>query len=302
MLRRWFASTSPLVPVDRFSQEFHSSFNADTFEGFRFDVAKTRGPFSLMGTLGLGALPVYPGYLWQLGPIYQSGSTVAALRLASDRALTARLSQTHKTLEGRFMAEVGFPKTGPSVAWEASVSKDAGETGTLAGSIKVAMQQSTYIYNASLAKKVAPGLHVGSDLTLIEGNNTSTMITGIRYDGCPGNVLTAFVSRQPDFETADIHKQAHSAKLQYWRRVSDRLCLGSELEAVRSSRGDLQSCCRVAYDHFFRNARVQGSISSEGEVRVLALASNGVSVSGSADLLAGKFSVGLGLTGPSDDS
>lgn len=111
MFRRLFRSSGPVVPLDRFSQEFNSSCQVDNFEGLRLDYGKCRDKLTFMATLNLGGTPAYPGYLWQLGPIYQSKRSVAALRIAGDNTCTMRFTRTFADRwDARLMSEVGFSK------------------------------------------------------------------------------------------------------------------------------------------------------------------------------------------------
>lgn len=86
---------------------------------------------------------------------------------------------------------------------------------------------------------------------------------GARYQLSANDTITASVGRQPDFKNPGRMTPMHNMRLQYARKVSDRLGLGTEFEYTNP---DHDSSFKVAYDYTFRTGKVQGMIDSAGRI------------------------------------
>lgn len=69
-------------------------------------------------------------------------------------------------------------------------------------------------------------------------------------------------------------------RVQYTRRVNERLSLATELELAPEIK---DSALRLGWDYTFRHARVQGSIDSSGKIAMQAQDFSGFGVSGCID-------------------
>ncbi|KAL8443966.1 hypothetical protein Emag_005750 [Eimeria magna] len=103
--------------------------------------------------------------------------------------------------------------------------------------------------------------------------------------------LRGQLTQQPDFKSPiGLTKLTHSCKVQYARKVTDRLSMATECEY---SYPDTESALRVGWEYLFRQARVQGLIDSCGRISVFAQDYSGFGVSGQIDYWRGTYKFGF---------
>ncbi|EER16228.1 conserved hypothetical protein [Perkinsus marinus ATCC 50983] len=156
-----------------------------------------------------------------------------------------------------------------------------------AASAKLAYQ-GTWISNVSFAQEVTNNLSLGGELTHVAVNGVSIGGLGARYVWGP-NYLSFALGRQPDFKQGP-QANVHSAKMQYVRKVSDRLAIGSEFEY---SQPEHESQLRLGYEYTFRHARVQGLLDTCGKVSCFVQDFMGFGISGMVDFVKGDYRFGF---------
>lgn len=104
--------------------------------------------------------------------------------------------------------------------------------------------------------------------------------------------ITCQWSEQPNFKSLDFTLQeTDCARLQYVRRISDRLSVATELELTPATQ---ESALRVGWDYVFRHARVQGNIDSAGRI---AMQAQDFSGSPTKHSLHQSYRAGFGISG-----
>mmetsp|Transcript_17729 Transcript_17729/g.17559 ORF Transcript_17729/g.17559 Transcript_17729/m.17559 type:complete len:100 (-) Transcript_17729:55-354(-) len=78
--------------------------------------------------------------------------------------------------------------------------------------------------------------------------------------------------------------------MQYVRKVSDRLAIGSEFEY---SQPEHESQLRLGYEYTFRHARVQGLLDTCGKVSCFVQDFMGFGISGMVDFVKGDYRFGF---------
>lgn len=91
---------------------------------------------------------------------------------------------------------------------------------------------------------------------------------GLRYLATPRDTFTLTLGRQPDFKNQMRMAPVHNMRIQYARKVSDRLSLGSEFEY---SNPDHESSLKMGYEYLFRTGKVQGLLDTSGRVSCSAM-------------------------------
>eukprot|EP01069_Polyplicarium_translucidae_P012691 Polyplicarium_translucidae@DN549_c0_g1_i1.p2 len=278
------------VTFENFSREFASMSQQDSFQGFRLEASKPLLRYlQVSQSLALGmSSSGQQNCSYHIGPTVSTEDrrTMLMGRLDLNGTITARaVHRATDTVElkgslsssrkDESMFEAGVDKIGPT--WTTSTR---------------AIWQGAWIMNGAFSQAVTPRLQMGGDLTWVAANNATMTSFGARY--CQGkNILSCLVSRQPDFGQ---HKpfpscgEAHTAKIDLFHKVSDRLSLGTEFEYSHPSQ---DSALKVAADYLFRTARVQALVDSGGRLSVFAQDASGVGVSGSADVWRDDYRVGL---------
>ncbi|OEH73985.1 eukaryotic porin domain-containing protein [Cyclospora cayetanensis] len=108
---------------------------------------------------------------------------------------------------------------------------------------------------------------------IASANGASMLAVGSRYNIDKQSVVSCQLSQQPDFKSpTGLTKLTHSCKVQYSRKVTDRLSMATEYEY---SHPDTESALRMGWEYLFRQARVQGLIDSCGRISVFAQDYNG---------------------------
>jgi mitochondrial import receptor subunit TOM40 len=258
----------------------------DNFDGFRIEAGKNvTKNLQTSHSLFLGTQLREAGYLYQFGPTYHTtdGKTTVVGRVGLDGGVNARLIQkigesvelkvnVNSNLQDsqRNMSEIGMDYYGSN--WACS---------------NKLVYQGTWILNSSISQEVTRNLSLGGELTYVTANGVSIAGVGARYV-LNNNILSATLGRQPDFKNGP-HMNTHSAKMQFLRRVSERLTLGSELE-VTSER---ESQMRLVSEYAFRHARVQGMIDTSGKVSAFVSDFMGFGLSGSIDYMKNDYKFGF---------
>ena len=274
------------VQYEQFSREFMAVSGQDNFDGFRVEAGKNvTKNLQTSHSLFLGTQLRENGYLYQFGPTYHTndGRTTIVGRVGLDGGVNARLIQklwdsfefkvnVNSNLKDsqRNMSEIGLDYYGSN--WACS---------------NKLVYQGTWILNSSVSQEITKNLSLGSELTYVTANGVSIAGIGARYVR-NNNIWSASIGRQPDFKNGP-HLNTHSAKLQFLRKVSDRVTLGSELE-VTSER---ESQLRLVSEYAFRHARVQGMIDTSGKVSAFVSDFMGFGLSGSIDYMKNDYKFGF---------
>jgi mitochondrial import receptor subunit TOM40 len=276
----------PPVQYEAFSREYQALSGQDNFDGFRMEAGKAvTKNLQTSHSLFLGTQLRESGYLYQFGPTFHTndGRTTFVGRVGLDGGVNARAIQK---IFDSFEAKININ----------SNLKDSQRNMTelaldyygnnWACSNKL-VYQGTWILNGSIAQEITKNLSLGGELTYVTANGVSIAGVGARYVS-GSNIVSASLGRQPDFKNGP-HMNTHSAKVQFVRRVSDRLTLGSEVEVTDDKESQLRLCSEYA----FRHARVQGMVDSSGKVSAFVSDFMGFGLSGMIDYVRGDYKFGF---------
>nr|AET50865.1 hypothetical protein [Eimeria tenella] len=292
------------IPFEHFSREWMNISGQDTFDGFRLEGAKQVNKYlQTCHSFCLGTQLRESGYSYQFGPTVaispppdpSQGENAqpppphffAMAKLGTDGSLQGRLIKTlcqsadlklnfNSSLkdEQRNFYEISLDNTGRD--W--------------ASSLEVAWQ-SCWILDGMFSQVLTPRLQAGCEITYVGANGASMLAVGGRYNLDKQSVVSCQLSQQPDFKSpAGLTKLTHTCKVQYARKVTDRLSMASEFEY---SHPETESALRVGWEYLFRQARVQGLIDSCGRISVFAQDYNGFGVSGLIDYWRGTYKFGF---------
>lgn len=258
----------------------------DNFDGFRIEAQNKVTDFlQASHTLFLGTQMRECGYIYQFGPFFQTqdGRTMLVARAGLDGGVNGRLVQ----------------KVGAS--WEVKASSNSNlkdpQRNMHEASVEYTGSQRTFaaklafqgapIVGGSFTQKIMSSLQLGGDVTVIPVNGL-TMIgqMGLRWSQGK-DVFNAALSRTPDPRSGS---QMTECRLQYMRRVTERLSLGSEF---KYSHPDRESGLQMAYEYLFRNARVQGLLDTDGKVSCCVQDFTGYGFSGMIDYARGDYKFGV---------
>lgn len=283
------SSISPLVQYEQFNKEYTQTSTQDNFDGFRLELQRTWSPtFQVTHSLMMGTSSTPGGFVYQFGPNYASadGNLYAMCRLTNEGSIIARAIRKcfGSSLEVRASAAASpFNKLAGNNMSEFAVDYNGSDWAT---SFKVAWQ-GCFLINGSWAQRICRNLHTGGDITWVSANGSSIGSLGFRYTPTANTALSGSILRQPDFTGG---KEAiHSLKMQYIRKISDRLNAGTELEVSECG----SSALRLCYEYLFHQARVQGQIDSTGRISVFAQEASGLALSGSIDYKSSDYKFGL---------
>eukprot|EP00932_Pfiesteria_piscicida_P008306 SRR837773.18679.p2 GENE.SRR837773.18679~~SRR837773.18679.p2 ORF type:complete len:243 (-),score=97.49 SRR837773.18679:84-752(-) len=158
------------------------------------------------------------------------------------------------------------------------------------GGVKAAWQ-GALLTGGSFTQRLMQSLHVGGDVMCVMVQNPIIISqVGARWSDY-GHIVTLNVCRQPDMKSP-IPRAMHEVKLQYCRKVSERLTLGTEF---KYSHPDRESGLSMAYEYAFRNARVQGLVDTDGRVSCSVFDMQGMGFSGMIDYFRGDYKFGVAL-------
>lgn len=276
------------LQFEQFSKEWQSLTAQDNFDGFRIEAGKAvTKNLQASHSLILGTGLRESGYFYQFGPTLQSldGKSFATARIGLDGSVSGRVGSK---ISDAFDVKV----SGSSSLKEQqrnAVEFEAGYSGDSNASLLKCVHQGTWILNAAFSQEVTDSLWLGTELTYIPMNGVSLTSFGGRFVNGP-HVLSATLGQQPDFRSRNPLDSTTSCKLQYVKRVSDRLSLGVELE---SSVPDKESSLKLGYDYTFRQARVQGMLDTAGKVSCFVSDFMGFGVSGMIDYIRGDYKFGF---------
>ncbi|KAF7456161.1 mitochondrial import receptor subunit TOM40 [Cryptosporidium felis] len=281
-------ATNKSLQFENFSMETQNMFQRESFDGFRAEFGKliTRNlqtSYSLfLGTSG------QKGYSYQFGPSYQklSGRTLILGRINDEGTVSGRISKMFgEKVEGRVSVSSSLSDESRNMG-EVSVDYNGSESSY---SFKAAYQ-GILLLNGLFSQVITNRLQLGGELTWITANDSSIMSLGSRY--CLGkNVFYNQITRQPDFTNIGrIFRNIHTIKSSFYRKVSNRLSLGSEVEVSVPS---YDSVLRFGYDYLFKTARIQGMIDTSGKVSLQCQDSKGFGISGTLDYIRNDYKFGF---------
>ncbi|KAK2198110.1 bifunctional Eukaryotic porin-Tom40/Porin domain superfamily/Tom40 [Babesia duncani] len=266
-----------LLTFENLSREYKYVMTQDNYDGFRLEADRQITPnLQSSHTLFLGTLLRDVGYIYQMGANYAStdGKNLVMAKIGLDGMITARgLSKIG-----------GFEIKGSGNSFLRYDNRNAYELGVdyvgnnWTGSLKTAWQ-GTWILNAAYSQQIIPQFSLGSELTYIVANRASIGAIAARLV-LGDSIITFQCSKQPNFKTMDLSHETNSARIQYTRKINDRLSLATELELTPDTR---ESALRMGWDYLFRHARVQGNIDTCGRIAMQAQDFSGFGVSGCID-------------------
>uniref|UniRef100_A0A0G4I4R7 Mitochondrial import receptor subunit TOM40 n=1 Tax=Chromera velia CCMP2878 TaxID=1169474 RepID=A0A0G4I4R7_9ALVE len=284
--------TDPSAPVqyENFSKEFQQIMQQDNFDGFRIEAAKAVCKnLQSSHSLFLGTTLREGGYIYQFGPNLSSedGNFLAVGRVGIDGTVNGRLAKKFVPLGLDLKLQLtSHLKDAQRNVFELSTDW-AGKD--MATSLKIA-HQDTFILNGAFTQVLTPQLQAGVELTWVAANQASIGTMGFRW-AKGHHFLSGQLTRQPDFRTpGGILANVHGAKLQYVRKLSERLSLATEYEF---SHPDMHSALRMGYEYTFRQARVQGSLDTAGRVGCFVQDMTGFGISGTIDYWRGDYKFGF---------
>eukprot|EP00918_Siedleckia_nematoides_P091999 GHVU01202029.1.p1 GENE.GHVU01202029.1~~GHVU01202029.1.p1 ORF type:complete len:441 (+),score=48.06 GHVU01202029.1:1122-2444(+) len=272
------AATAPVTtPVfyDQFNREFANTSQIDVFDGFRLEASKRVAPGLLAShSLILGTSSSPDGAAYQFGPVYTSpdSKTTLMARCGLDGMVTCRWFQKFSELVSFKMSAQSAVGKEPLLVSEFSL--EFHDAQSYASALRMSWQQRCWIFEGNYSKVLSPNLQAGFSLLAIPMNLVSILSGGFRY-AAGRNVVSGTLTRQPDFDRKSVVDQSlHTAKVNYTRRLSDRLSFVTELEASDSLDSNLQ----VGYDYSFRQSRIQGMVDTKGQLSLLLQDASGRSV------------------------
>jgi len=283
------------LQFENFNKEWRQTSDQDNFDGFRMEMSSPVSKFMQTShTLFLGTQMRETGYIYQFGPSFQSesGKTVLVARVGLDGGVNGRWiqrlgnafelkasSQSHLTDPNRNMHDASLEYNGSS--WTCGAK---------------AAWQGAMLLGGSFTKRIMPSLQLGGDATCVMVQQPMLIGTaGFRW-ASGQNILTGAVTRQPDMRSP-VPRNNHEMRLQYTRRLSERLCLGTEF---KYSHPEKESGLSMAYEYTFRTARIQGLVDTAGRVSCSVFDHQGMGFSGVIDYMRSdyKFGVMMQITPP----
>ncbi|CDI84444.1 eukaryotic porin domain-containing protein, putative [Eimeria acervulina] len=255
------------IPFEQFSREWMNISGQDTFDGFRLEAPPDPSQ-------GENAQPSPPHFF-------------AMAKLGTDGSLQGRLIKTlcqSADLKLNFNSSL---KDDQRNFYEISLDNTGRDW---ASSLKLAWQ-SCWILDGMFSQVLTPKLQAGCEITYVGANGASMLAVGGRYNLDKQSVVSCQLSQQPDFKSpTGLTKLTHSCKVQYARKVTDRLSMATEYEY---SHPETESALRLGWEYLFRQARVQGLIDTGGRISVFAQDYNGFGVSGLIDYWRGTYKFGF---------
>jgi len=284
--------SAPSVPLqyETYAKEWQQISQQDNFDGFRVEGSKTISPLlQASHSLFLGTTLRECGYMYNFGPIFQSKDqrTLLIGKVGLDGCVNGRIQRKFFDDAGEFKLNGNSSLKDPQRnVYEAALDY-AGKD--WCSSMKVCWQMA-WVVNGSFSQMITPKLHVGGELIRIGIQGGASIGTvGFRYSN-GDDTCTGTFSRSPDFKNPARTSQIHQAKLQYVRRVNERLSLGTEFEY---SVPDQESALKVGYEYNFRQARVQGHIDTSGKIGCMVSDFQGFGFSGTIDYLKNDYKFGF---------
>lgn len=274
---------------ENLNKEYKYITTQDTFDGFRFEIDKNVNKY-LQSThsLFLGTSLRDIGYLYQFGANFTNAdsSLLMISRINIDGTVNGRLcKKLTDEIDCKFNFNT-FARKDTINTYETSIEVNKP---IYAYSVKT-VWQGTWIFNASYTQLLTQKLQAGVDLTYIAANCASIGSLGLRYNH-NNNVITMQATRQPNFKAPELMlNQVHAYKIQYAKKISDRLSLATELEITPETE---ESAMRLGWDYSFRHAKVQGTIDTSGKISVFTQDFSGFGISGFIDYLNNEYKFGF---------
>ncbi|CAE6932193.1 TOM40-1 [Symbiodinium sp. CCMP2592] len=275
----------PAVQFEMIHREFQNISMQDNWDGFRIEAQKkVTDCLQATHSLFLGTRLRECGYLYQFGPAFQSpdGRTMLVARTGLDGGVTGRLIQklgSSWELKGSSGSDLKDPQRN---MYEGALEYSGPER---AFGGKVAWQ-GYWLAGGSYVQKIMPQLQLGGDLTVVAVNSvTSVGQVGMRFTEGK-HVFSAILTRALGGSASIMHE----LKMQYVRKVTERLSLGTE---YKLSYPDKESGLTMAYEYLFRNARIQGLVDTDGKVSCSVSDISGFGFSGMIDYGRGDYKFGM---------
>lgn len=284
------------VPLqfENLNKEWQQLSQQDNWDGFRIEAGNATFMKNLLfnWTLFMGKQPQGQGdspYLFLVGPTYTSEDqkTFMLARVNLDKIIQGKLIQkVGDNIELKGSSQIALSDPINKSMYDASVEY-TGSDWTAMGKLT---WQSTLIANGAFTQQITPSLQMGGDLMFVSFNRMTIGQMGLRY-ALGKNIFTSQLIRQPQQSPyGALAGNSHELKMQYLRRVSDRLSLATD---ISYSPTDMQSAMSVGYEYTFRNARIQGCIDSAGKVKCWAQDVMGFGVSGMIDYVNEDYKFGF---------
>ncbi|CDO63359.1 mitochondrial import receptor subunit TOM40, putative [Plasmodium reichenowi] len=274
---------------ENLNKEYKFITTQDNFDGFRFEVDKNINKFlQSTHTLFLGTTLREVGYLYQFGANFTNldNTLLMISRINIDGSVNGRFcKKINNTIDCKLNFNT-YAKSDTRNMYEMSLEVNK----PLYTYNFKSIWQGAWIFNTSYTQLLTKKLQAGVDLTYIASNCASIGSFGLRYNH-KNNVLTMQIVRQPNFKSPEFMlNQTHLYKIQYAKKISDRLSLGTELEITPQTK---ESAMRLGWDYSFRHAKVQGSIDTSGKISVFTQDYSGFGVSGYIDYLNNDYKFGF---------
>jgi len=278
----------PPMQFEMFSREWQNMAQQDNWDGFRIEAANQVTKYlQAAHTLFLGTQLRECQYIYQFGPAFQSedGRTMLVARAGLDGGVNGRaIQKVGKSIELKASSNSHLKDVQRNMH-EGSLEY-TGSDWTLGAKLA---WQGTWVLAGAFTQRVLPSLQLGGDLTCVAVNGvTSIGQIGMRYADAR-DIMVATLSRTPD-PKSPVGANLHEGRLQYIRKFSDRLSLGTEF---KYSHPDRESGLQFAYEYAFRNARVQGLLDTDGKVSCSVSDFTGVGFSGTVDYARGDYKFGF---------
>eukprot|EP00929_Paragymnodinium_shiwhaense_P122130 TRINITY_DN94724_c0_g1_i1.p1 TRINITY_DN94724_c0_g1~~TRINITY_DN94724_c0_g1_i1.p1 ORF type:complete len:344 (+),score=104.01 TRINITY_DN94724_c0_g1_i1:61-1092(+) len=273
------------LQYENFTREWQQVSAQDNYDGFRIEAANNvTKHLQASHTLFLGTQLRPEGYIYQFGPVFQSEDqkTVIVARAGLDGLVNGRFIQKWGAAEVK-LSSTSHLKDPQRNMHEGSLEYNGSEW-TAAGKLA---WQGTLLLGGSFTQRVMPSLQLGGDLTLVAMNGITIGNLAARY-AQNKDIFTATLQRSPDMKSPN-GGNLHELKMQYLRKVTDRLSMGSELKLC----SDMDSGMALAYEYVFKSARIQGLLDSEGKVSCAVSDYTGVGFSGMIDYVRGDYKFGV---------
>uniref|UniRef100_A0A7S2LQI7 Mitochondrial import receptor subunit TOM40 homolog n=1 Tax=Zooxanthella nutricula TaxID=1333877 RepID=A0A7S2LQI7_9DINO len=278
----------PPLQFEMFSREWQQLSQQDNFDGFRIEaVTQVTKYLQAAHTLFLGTQLRECGYIYQFGPVFQSegGRTVMVARAGLDGGVSGRIIQKFGTgFEVKASSQTNLKNQQQNI--HDAAAEYTGKDWTCGAKLA---WQGAWLAGGSFTQRLLPSLQLGGDLTCVAVNNLMTIwqLSARWTEG--KNVFTAGLNRQPD-PKSPVGANLHEIRLQYVRKLSDRLSLGTEFKL---SHPDKDSGLSMGYEYAFRNARVQGLLETDGRVSCCVSDYQGLGFSGMIDYVQGNYKFGV---------
>ncbi|VWU50923.1 mitochondrial import receptor subunit TOM40, putative [Hepatocystis sp. ex Piliocolobus tephrosceles] len=274
---------------ENLNKEYKYITTQDTFDGFRFEVDKNINKYLQSShTLILGTTLREVGYLYQFGANFTNidNTLLMISRINIDGSVNGRFYKKFNNLFDYKFNFNTYANNDTRNMYEMSLEVNKP---THTYNLKT-IWQSAWIFNVSYNQLLTKKLQAGVDLTYIASNSASIGSVGLRYNH-KNNVLVMQVVRQPNFKSPEFMlNQTHLYKIQYAKKISDRLSVGTELELTPETK---ESAMRLGWDYTFRHARVQGSIDTSGKISVFTQDYSGLGISGYVDYPNNEYKFGF---------